>query len=155
MRSIKRSKQFEPLVRQLAESGHSEVGRPIFPTMRELICFAAVLGFEKQRKKDLDHATIEIDGRTFENHQQSIDLIYLISLADERDVEILREDKEDAAISIFEQYAQGGFEILASWLAAKPEDENGDQAILMALSREGFLGLARDVDSATADISFS
>lgn len=155
MRGIKRSKQHETLVRQLAEINHPEVGRPIFPTMRELICFAAMLGFEKERKKPLGQVTMEIDGRTFENHQQSIDLIYLIALADAKDAEILREDKEDKALDIFEQYAEGGFETISGWLAAKPEDENGDQAILMGLSKEGFLELARDVDSANADISFS
>lgn len=154
MRGIKRSKQFEPLIRQLAETNHPEAGRPVFPTMRELMCFAAVLGFEKQRKKPLEQVTLEIDGRTFENHQQSLDLIYLIALADAKDAEILREENEDKALEIFEQYAEGGFEIISSWLAAKPEDENGDQAILMALAKEGFLELARDVDSATADISF-
>lgn len=154
MRGIKRSKQFETLVRQLAETNHPEAGRAIFPTMRELMCFAAVLGFEKQRKKPLGQATMEIDGRTFENHQQSLDLIYLIALAEARDAEILREDNEDKALETFEQYAEGGFEIMSSWLAAKPEDENGDQAILMALGKEGFLQLARDVDSATVDISF-
>lgn len=155
MRGIKRSKQFETLVRQLAETNHSEVGRPIFPTMRELMCFAAVLGFEKQRKKPLEQATMEIDGRTFENHQQSLDLLYLIALADAKDADILREENEDKALDVFEQYAEGGFEILSSWLAAKPEDESGDHAILMALAKEGYLELARDVDSASADISFS
>jgi dnd system-associated protein 4 len=155
MRGIKRTKEFETLVRQLAEINHSDVGRPIFPTMRELMCFAAMLGFEKNRNKLLGQPTMEIDGRTFENHQQSLDLIYLIALADAKDAEILREENEDKALDIFERYAQGGFEIISGWLAAKPEDENGDEAILTALAKEGYLELARDVDSANADISFS
>ena len=155
MRGLKRSKQHETLVRQLAELNHPEAGRPIFPTMRELMCFAAMVGFEKQRKKPLGEATMEIDGRTFESHQQSIDLIYLIALADTKDAEVLREDNEEKALEIFEHYAEGGFETISLWLAGKPEDENGDQAILMALAKDGYLELARDVDSANADISFS
>jgi len=142
------------MVRQLAEVNHPEAGRPIFPTMRELICFAAVLGFEKERKRPLESDTSEIDGRTFENHQQSLDLIYLLALADGKDVEILREGNEDRTIDILEQYAQGGFELLDAWLKETPEDEYGDEAILNALGKHGFLEQVRAVDDAVQDVSF-
>jgi dnd system-associated protein 4 len=122
--------------------------------MRELMCFAAVLGFEKHRRKPLDTATMEIDGRTFENHQQSLDIIYLIALADAKDVELLRENNEDQCLSIFEQYAEGGFEELAAWLKERPDDENGDIAIREALQKRGFLGEARSLDQAIHDVSF-
>jgi dnd system-associated protein 4 len=122
--------------------------------MRELMCFAAVLGFEKGRKKPLDTATMEIDGRTFENHQQSLDLLYLIPLADAKDVEVLRENNEDQCLSIFEQYAEGGFQEIDAWLKERPEDEHGDVAILEALRKRGFLGEARGVDDAIHDVSF-
>lgn len=156
MRSVRRSKCFETMVRQLAETNHPYAGRPVFPTMRELMCFAAVLGFEKDRKRPLDSDTMEIDGRTFETHEQSRDLIYLIAIADAKDAEVLRDDKEreDEAVGIFEQYAQGGFEILASWLKERPEDANGDEAILAALDRYGFLGQPRSPDEAAADVKF-
>jgi len=122
--------------------------------MREFMCFAAVLGFEKDRKKPLDAVTMEIDGRTFENHQQSLDLLYLIALADAKDVDLLRENNEDQCLTIFEQYAEGGFEEIAAWLKERPEDDNGDSAILEALQKKGFLGEARGVDDAIHDVSF-
>lgn len=154
MRSVRRSKRHESLVRQLTEENHPQALRPIFSTMRELMCFAAVLGFERDRKKPLEAVTMEIDGRTFENHQQSIDLIYLIALADAKDVELLRENNEDQCLTIFEQYAEGGFEVLAGWLKERPEDENGDIAILDAFQKLGFLGETRGVDDAIDDVSF-
>lgn len=154
MRGVKRSKRFEPLVRQLAETNHPEAGRPIFPTMRELMCFAAMLGFDKERKKPVEGSTNEIDGRIFENHQQSVDLLYLVALADAKDAEILREENEDAAITIFEQYAEGGFEIISAWLNERPEDEKGDEAILSALAKYGYLSAARDVETAALDVTF-
>jgi dnd system-associated protein 4 len=122
--------------------------------MRELMCFAAVLGFDRERKRPLDAVTMDIDGRTFENHQQSIDMIYLIALADAKDAEIVREDREENYLSIFEQYAEGGFEEIALWLSERPEDEHGDAAILVALQKRGFLGEARSVADAIHDISF-
>ena len=154
MRSVRRSKQHESLVRLLAETNHPDSARPIFPTMRELLCFAAVLGFERDKKESLDATTMEIDGRTFENHQQSLDLIYLLALADKKDAEVLREDNEDQCLGIFEQYAEGGFQEIATWLKERPEDEYGDDAILAALQKRGFLGEARDVDDAIQDVSF-
>jgi dnd system-associated protein 4 len=154
MRPVRRSKRHETLVRQLAEANHPHASRPIFPTMRELMCFAAVLGFEKDRKRPLDVTTSEIDGRTFENHQQSLDLIYLIALADTKNVDVLRENNEDQCLGIFEQYAEGGFEEIAAWLKERPEDENGDEAILQALQKKGFLGEGRSVDAAIHDVTF-
>jgi dnd system-associated protein 4 len=155
MRAIRRSKRHENLVRQLAETNHPVAKRPVFPTIRELMCFAAVLGFEKERKQALEEATIEIDARPFENHEQTLDLIYLLALADERDAEVLREGNEDKTLISFEQYAEGGFEIISDWMREKPEDENGDKAILAGLSKHGFLQQERDLDSASSDISFS
>ena len=154
MLAIRRSKRHESLVRQLAETNHPNASRPIFPTMRELLCFAAVLGLERQKKRELDSATMEIDGRTFENHEQSKDLIYLIALADSKDAEVLREENDDRCIGIFEQYAEGGLDELGAWLKERPEDPNGDMAILDALRKRGFLGQGRGVDDAIHDVSF-
>ncbi len=97
---------------------------------------------------------MEIDGRIFESHRQSEDLIYLIALAEKKDAEVLREGNEDAAIAVFEEYADGGFDILSEWLRERPEDQAGDQAILAALSKYGFLQQSRDVEAAISDISF-
>jgi dnd system-associated protein 4 len=154
MRAIRRSKRHEDIVRQLAEANHPNAGRPIFPTMRELLCFAAVLGFERGKKRELDATTMEIDGRTFENNEQSKDLIYLLALADAKDAEVLRDENDDKCITIFEQYAEAGLDELAAWLKERPEDPNGDVAIIDALRKRGFLGQARGVDEAIHDVSF-
>jgi dnd system-associated protein 4 len=155
MRVIRRSSRFENLVRLLAEANHPKAKRPIFPTLRELMCFAAVLGFEKERKKQLDEKTVELDARRFPEHPQTVDLIYLLALADGKDAEVLREDNEDKALEVFEQYAEGGFEIISDWLKEKPEDEHGAEAILSGLAKHGYLHQNRDVDAANADVSFS
>lgn len=154
MRGIRRSVQFEEIVRQLAEAQHPEAGRSIFPTMRELMCFAAVLGYEHDRKHSLQANTFEIDGRIFVNSQQALDLLYLIGLASSKNVETLREEHEDEMIQIFEEYAQGGFEILQGWLHEKPEDTNGDRAILAALAKHKYLDQSEDVDTVIGDIAF-
>ena len=49
--------------------------------MREVMCFAAVLGYESDRKRKLKEKTFEIDSRNFMNSQQAQDLLYLVALA--------------------------------------------------------------------------
>ncbi len=156
MRGIRRSEQFEEMVRQLAEMQHPEAipPRSIFPTMRDLLCFAAVLGFEYDRRHSLQAKTNEIDGRVFSNNQPTLDLLYLIALASSKDANTLREDNEEEILQIFEEYAQGGLEILDGWLKAKPEDNHGDRAILAALGKHGFLDSSKEVEAAIGDISF-
>src|SRR5215212_5293849 len=130
MRAIKRSEKFEELVKKLAVEEHPVTKKSIFPTIRELVCFAAVLGFENNRRGKLEDATNDVEGRIFLNSQQSLDLIYLIALAAEKDGEILREENEEKMFQAFEEYAQGGFEILEQWMKEKPEDHFGNEAIL-------------------------
>jgi dnd system-associated protein 4 len=154
MRAVRRSERHEGIVSQLSETSVPGANRSIFASMRELMCFAAVLGFERDSKKPIDAKTKEIDGRTFRDHAFSSDLIFLIALADTQNAEILREENESDCLSIFEQYAEGGFVELGSWLKERPDDPNGDAAILEGLRKYGFLNEAKDISDAIQDVSF-
>lgn len=155
MRAIKRSQKFEDLVRKLADVHHPTTGKSVFPTIRELVCFAAILGFENDRRKKLQNDTNDVDARNVEKSQQTQDLIYLIALAVEKDVEILRDENEEQMYRIFEEYAEGGFEILELWMREKPDDVHGDEAILAAFSKYNLLEYDVDPEFAVGDISFS
>jgi dnd system-associated protein 4 len=131
--------KYEGLVRQLAETAHPSSKRAIFATMRELLCFAAVLGFSEGRRTPLDGPTNEIDGRIFENSPQAVDLIYLLALVTAKDPSILQTEREEDTCCVFEEYATTGLAALDRWMKEKPDDPYGDQAILSALRRGGFL----------------
>jgi dnd system-associated protein 4 len=122
--------------------------------MRELVCFAAVLGFEHATRKPLHGKTLEIDARIFGNSPAAVDTLYLVALATERNADILRDENVDKMVSIFEEYAEGGFQVLGGWLREKPEDVNGDRAILAALAKYGFLEGPRPVDAVIPDLKF-
>jgi dnd system-associated protein 4 len=123
--------------------------------MRDLICFAAVLGFNEGVRTPLTGPTAEIDGRTFESSPAAIDLMYLLGLASERDAVILQNEHEDALITAFEEYAATGLLTISSWLNEKPDDEHGDQALLAALRRHGFLDSSRTtIDSVVDQVAF-
>ncbi|WP_430425104.1 hypothetical protein [Phenylobacterium sp.] len=154
MRSIKWQKSYETMVRRLAETPHPQSKKSIFPTMRELICFAAMLGFEKETHVPLNGDTLEIDYRIWQNSELALDLLFLIPLAHRQSADILREDAEDEMTEIFENYANGGLEILKGWMNEKPDDLNGDRAILAALQKHGFLQLEKKPEDVLADVEF-
>ena len=139
MRSVRRSDTHEDLVRRLSEEQHKVLKKTIFPTMRELMCFAAVLGYHEGRRTPLEGKTNDIDGRVFSNLQQAVDLVYLIALVEKKDVMILHDDNEDEMLTIFEEYANTGFYVLDQWMNEKPDDNFGDKAILTAFYQHNFL----------------
>lgn len=154
MRNVKRSSAHEVMVQKLATYPHPVSNKSIFPTLRELMVFAAVLGFEKDMKHPLQGKVIDLESRPFESSSQTMDLLYLIAIAHTKDVDILRENREDEMLTVFEEYANGGFEVLAEWLKKKPDDINGDKAILAALSMDGFLAEEPNMDKVIIDVEF-
>ncbi len=142
MRSIRRPERHEDLVRRLAEEPHPKSKRALFPTMRDLLCFAAVVGYEEGVRTPLGSgATKEIDGRIFENSPPAVDLIYLLALADTKNADILQDSREDEMVRIFEEYAATGLGVIESWTKETPNDSDGDQAILQAMRKGGYLGV--------------
>ena len=141
MRTIRQPKDVEAIVERLAKTPHPVTKSAIFPTYRDLVCVAAVLGFETGNKRSFDNngAIDLVDGRIFSNDSESMDLLFLVALADSKDQQMLRADREDECIAIFEAYAAGGFKVLEDWLREKPEDPIGDSAILQALGKYGYL----------------
>lgn len=154
MRSIKWLKAHDNLVRRLAETPHPINKKSIFPTMRELISFAAMLGFERENFQPLKGETYEIDWRIWQNNQLAMDLLFLIPLAHAQSAEILREEAEDELIDVFEGYVNGGLEILQGWMNEKPDDLSGDRAILAALQKYKFLDAPKTADDVLADLEF-
>ncbi len=146
MRSIYRSKEHAELIKKLTEKSPI-TGVAVFPTIKALQCFAAVIGFDQKRRKRLDRSDVDnIEWHTFENTNHT-HYIYLIALAETNDLNVLKYDVENSdgfegianMVEIFEEYANGGFEILASWLAKNPSDPFGNKAILAAMEKAGFL----------------
>lgn len=157
MRTIRRLSSHRDLCDQLAKTPHPQTGNSIFPTYRELACFAALLGFEQNRQCKLEGATeIFVDGRIFAGSDQALDIAYLLALAATREQDILQDDEEqeERLSVIFEEYLAGGLDILSEWLRDHPSDTNGDRAVLSALRREGYLDDSQAVETALDRVVF-
>lgn len=137
--NINRSKKHEELVQKLAVTPLPGTDRRLFPTIRELLCFAALLGFSEKRKIPLDRSegVEDVSYQQFERGNAE-NLIYLIALAETEDPDILREGEEGRCAEIFEEYANGGLAIIKDHLR-REGGEYPDRALMDMLRERKYL----------------
>ena len=157
MRGIRRDKKYTHLTDMLTEKDPRS-DAAVFPSKKALQCYAAMLGFQADNRIPLPSQPLDsIEWHTFSNGDFT-DYIYMISLASTKDLTVLRYDIETSdkgefnedMVSVFEEFANGGFEIIQSWLDKSPSDRFGTKAILAGLQRDDHLSTAQD-DTATQD----
>jgi len=109
---VRRSKLFEATLQKL---GGREA--TLFGTLREALTFCAVLGYKERRKARLDPnaGTEDIAGAQYFNND-AVDTLFALALADAKNSDILRTDREKECIQIYEEYANGGLELVQSWI---------------------------------------
>lgn len=150
--NINRSRVHEDMVQRLAMTKLPGTGRTLFPTIRELLCFAAMLGYSEGRRIPLDRsAGIEdVSYQQFERGDAE-DLIYLLALAETKNPNILKDGEESKCAEIFEEYANGGFQILRDSML-RSGGEYPDRDILELLKKSGYLNIEDsepDIDGIT------
>ncbi|MGD9546709.1 MAG: hypothetical protein AB7V45_04075 [Candidatus Krumholzibacteriia bacterium] len=107
----------ENFVRSLAGAGQEFSLEGTFDTMAEALAFAALLGFENGRRVSFAEPSKKIDGIRPEYFPfNAIDLIGLLAT---RDIASLQEDSDTDIALQFEEFANGGLEILAEMLATQ------------------------------------
>ena len=158
MRGIRRSKNHSALIDRLDQKNPS-TQQKVFPFKKATMCYAAILGFKKNKRVPLSDSHVDtIEWHTFENGDYT-EYIYLIALAHSKNVDVLRYDVENSdsagfkedMVTIFEEYANGGLEIMQNWMSKKPGDAFGNEAIIAGLKREGFLNLSTFEKPSTFD----
>ena len=147
--NINRSRIHEDTVQRLAMLKLPGADRTLFPTIRELLCFAALLGYSEGRRIPLDR-TVGLEDVSYQQFERgdAEDLIYLIALAETKDPDVLRDGEESRCAEIFEEYANGGLQILRHALL-QSGGEYPDRDILELLLKSGYL----DVEETEPDVS--
>lgn len=142
--NINRSRIHEDMVQRLAMQKLPETDRTLFPTIRELLCFAALLGYSEKRRLSLDKdAGVEdVSYQQFERGDAE-DLIFLIALAETKDPEVLKDGEESRCAEIFEEYANGGLHIIGESLR-RGGGEYPDRDILEMLKERAYIDGEQD-----------
>ena len=137
LRNVNRSEKYEiSIVQKLTNDPE---GNNVFPTIRELLCFAAMLGYAlgKKHKFPENYKKHDVSWAQFLANE-SDDYIYLIAVADTKSTECLKSEPVIDLVDIFEEYINGGFEVILSWFS-KYSNQNGLKAIVSGLFDEGFI----------------
>lgn len=110
-RRIRRPNDFSSLMDKLAGSDES-----LFETYADLLIFTASLGFHHGRRKAFKQVAGQIPYTTFENRASFPTVINCIALGAKNDLSILKDENSDDRLTLFEEYACGGLEIVSSKL---------------------------------------
>lgn len=131
MRRVRRPAQHETLLKHLA----SDEGP--FGTLAEVLTFAAGLGYAEGRREPLDASGEQIDFDVFQ--RLGVDgFIDMLAAAVNEDVTILSAEKSDDRLTIFEEFANGGLDVLQARLVRT--EPNLDSLLSIVLEREGDSG---------------
>jgi dnd system-associated protein 4 len=112
-RRLNRPKDKDDLLVQL-------VGQGPFQELRDVLVFAAAVGWHENRRMPLAARGEPIRWEVAANRRGTEPLVNMIAASASGDPEILADDRFDERLAIFEEYANGGLEILRGLLAAEP-----------------------------------
>jgi dnd system-associated protein 4 len=129
MATVWRDKKYTVLSERLVMKETLYCGQKIFPHYRELIMFAAMVGFYYGKQVPVKDKAYEIPQDIFENADKDA-YVYLCALQDQKDGNIFREENNNECWKIFESYANYGLEVIDNWLLDSPGDTDGVDTIL-------------------------
>lgn len=109
---VKRSKTVEATLQKLGGQGAT-----MFSTLREALTFCAMLGYKERRRVPLSAqaGTEDIAGAQYQIND-AVDMLFALALAESKTSDVLRPDRERDCVQIYEEYANGGLELVQSWI---------------------------------------
>ena len=134
MAQIWRDNKHIKLTERLVEKETNFCGQKILPSYRELMVFAAMIGFHYGKSQVVTEKGFEIPQRVFENND-SDGYVYLCALQDQKSGDIFREKNDNECWKIFESYSNSGLEIIDTWLLDSPGDIDGVDTILNEMKK--------------------
>ena len=116
MRSIRCSSKYAPIVHQLSDNSP-------FQTMRDVMCFAAALGFDRDTATDLAESSGDIvDARIFQRSPEAMDMLAMVGIGASENLDLMHPTREDELVQLFERYAETGLRFLSDMISDAPED---------------------------------
>lgn len=121
---VKRERYHEALIARLTLEDRS-----IFQYLKDLMVFAAMVGYSKCERKPLKGETIEIILDTYASDEKD-GFIYLLGLMEFEDGQVLKDERLKDCVGVFEEYCNAGLYTIESWLDENPGDPNGVETLL-------------------------
>jgi len=107
-RRVRRPKSFNELLNRLTDK--EQLG--IFDTYKDVLLFAASLAAFKGKSKPFEGSDEQIDYGIFSKKSDNEAIIHLLAIHKRDDINILSEESSDERLTILEEYANAGLEII-------------------------------------------
>lgn len=104
----------------------------IFSSFKNILVFAASLGYKKQIRLPFEKSGERIMLRIFDENID-IPFIHCLALAETKDTNILKREHFSDAVLIFEEYANGGLSIISEYIK---DGTNALQSIELLINSE-------------------
>ena len=127
-RRVRRPKDKEKLTTRL-------VDEKVFETYRDALAFAAALGYAKNTRRAFDQTAEPIPWSVFSGAGHEA-LVNILSVMSTHDFEILSAERFDERLLVFEEFANGGLQILEERLA-RAERQSLDVVLELIMECEG------------------
>jgi dnd system-associated protein 4 len=121
---VKRERTFEALVSRVNNGK-----QPVFRYLKDLMVFAAIVGYCEGSRRPLSGDTIDIILDTYSTDQKD-GFVYLLALLELKDANALRDANLASSVVIFEEYCNQGLHTIQSWLDSNPGDPDGIETLL-------------------------
>lgn len=127
-KEVRRNNKYAPVVNLLVYGSldGDDVARStkIFPFIKDLIIFSAMVGkkFNCQEEVDKDNTKIILgtfEGGSGTGRDTRLDqhnIIFMFGLSVLRDIKYIRDENIDEVIRVFERYSNGGLSLIEGWL---------------------------------------
>lgn len=127
---VKRAREYEPLVVRLYQGDGG-----IFNHIKDIMVFAAMVGFSNSARKKMSSTnTISITLDTYSTDNKD-SFIFLLAMMTFEDAACLKDGRLHESVVIFEEYCNGGLEIIQNWMDEEPALECVDVILRHTLDR--------------------
>jgi len=137
-RSLFLDKKFSVTVGKLFDEKDTETGERLFPTLVDVMVFAAMVG--RDSFDDCSGTKVGTDGREvptrFIQTQNRDGIAYLLALDNNQDGNILREENDKEMWDYLQNYASLGLQQIHSWLEGKGNLNTSPKDILLEKMKE-------------------
>jgi len=126
-KDVRRNNKYKDVVDILVYgslSGSKDTHKKIFNDIKDLIIFSAMVGKKFERKELVDVknntgiilGTFSGSGSGKGSRVDQHNVIFMFGLLSFKDMNYIRDENVDKVIDIFEQYSNGGLEVIKDWL---------------------------------------
>jgi dnd system-associated protein 4 len=148
IRRVRRPKDKEEMMARLSQGADS-----IFDTYVELLCFAACLGYARNASVPFESSAEAVPWHIFENRGKD-SVVNLVAAVASEDFTIVGPDRFDDKLKVFEQYANGGLEILSQLIDKSPKTPFDVVRDLVLEAQRISPGSAASIDQMAKDLSW-